>query len=69
MERNGKRKLKDGICSYKKQLRCKNASTKVYMAYFGIQKRRYYLKELLKKRKTAVFSQAGQRENRRFFRL
>jgi hypothetical protein len=25
------------------------------MAYFGIQKRRYYLKELLKKRKTAVF--------------
>jgi hypothetical protein len=55
MERNEKRKLKDGICSYKKQLRCKNASTKVYMAYFGIQKRRYYLKELLKKRKRAVF--------------
>ena len=44
MERNGKRKLKDGICSYKKQLPCENASTKVYMAYFGIQKRRYYLK-------------------------
>ena len=40
-----------------------------YMAHFGVQKCPKILKVITEKKKAAVFSQAGQRENRRFFSL
>ena len=62
MVRNGKKNLKERECLYSEQLRCENASTKGYMAYFGIQKRRYYLKKLLKKEKRRYFASGSARK-------
>ena len=67
MERR-KRKLKDNVGSYNESCECGSASTKGYVAHFDVQNFTKNLKENLEKKKTAVFSQAGQRENRRFFR-
>ena len=48
---------------------CGSACTKKCKAHFGVQYWQEYLKEIAEKRKTAVISQADQRENRRFFGL
>ena len=53
----------------KESCECGSAGMKGYMAHFGVQQKTKSLKEISEKRKAAVFSQAGQRENRRFFGL
>ena len=68
MERR-KRKLKDNVGSYNESCECGSAGMKGYMAHFDVQQKTKSLKEISEKRKAAVFSQAGQRENRRFFGL
>ena len=68
MERK-KRKLKDNVGSYNESSECGSAGTRGYMAHFGVRKCPKNLKGITENRKTAVFSQAGQRENRRFFSL
>ena len=51
----------------KESCECGSAGTKEYMACFGVQNRRELIKKISEKSKTAVLSQAGQRESRRFF--
>ena len=53
----------------KEESECGSACTKKCKAHFGVQYWQEYLKEIAEKRKTAVISQADQRENRRFFGL
>ena len=54
MERK-KRKLKDNVGSYNESCGCESASTKGYMAHFGVQKCPKILKESSEKKKTVVF--------------
>ena len=54
MERK-KRKLKDSVGSYNESCGCESASTKGYMAHFGVQEFPKILKGIAEKRKTAVF--------------
>ena len=55
---NEKKKIKDNAGSYNERCECDSASTKGYMAHFGVQKYPKILKGIPEKRKTAVFSQA-----------
>ena len=50
-----KRKLKDNVGSYNESCECGSASTKGYMAYFGVQECPKILKENSEKKKTVVF--------------
>lgn len=68
MERREK-KQKDNVSSYNESCECGSVGTKGYMAHFGVQKKTKSLKEISEKSKTAVLSQADQRESRRFFGL
>ena len=54
MERREK-KEKDNVGLYKGQCGCESASTKGYMAHFGLQKCPKNLKGITKKRQTAEF--------------
>ena len=53
----------------KRGMRMRKRLYERYKAHFGVQYWQKYLKEIAEKRKTAVISQADQRENRRFFDL
>ena len=53
----------------KEESECGSACIKKCKAHFVVQYWQEYLKEIAEKRKTAVISQADQRENRRFFGL
>ena len=68
MERK-KRKLKDNVGSYNESCECESASTKGYMAHFGVQNFAKILKENPEKKENGGISQADQRENHRFFGL
>ena len=51
-----KRKLKDNVGSYNESCECGSASTKGYMAYFGVQKCPKILKEIAEKDKRRNFA-------------
>ena len=55
MERR-KRKLKDNVGSYNESCECGSASTKGYMAHFGVQELPKILKEVAEKRYAGVKS-------------
>ena len=50
-----KKRVKDNVGSYKESCECESASTKGYMAHFGLQKCPKVLKGITKKRQTAEF--------------
>ena len=68
MERK-KRKLKDNVGSYNESCGCESASTKGYMAYFGVQKCPKNFKENLEKKKTVVFRKRISAKTTVFFGL
>ena len=57
MERK-KRKLKDNVGSYNESCGCESASTKGYMAHFGVQELPKILKEVAEKKINGGISQA-----------
>ena len=67
MERK-KNRIKDNVGSYNESCDKESASTKVYAAHFVLQKCPKTLKENFEKKENGGISQAGQRENHRFFR-
>ena len=58
MERK-KRKLKDNVGSYNESCECGSASTKGYMAHFGVQELPKILKEVAEKKINGGISRAG----------
>ena len=68
MERR-KRKLKDNVGSYNESCGCGSASTKGYMAHFGVQNFAKILKENPEKKKTVVFRKRISAKTTVFFGL
>ena len=68
MERR-KRKLKDNAGSYNESCECGSASTKGYMAHFGVQELPIILKESSEKKKTVVFRKRISAKTTVFFGL
>ena len=52
---NEKKKIKDNAGSYNERCECDSASTKGYMAHFGVRKCPKNLKGITEKRKTVAF--------------
>ena len=63
-----KRELKDNVGSYNESCECGSASTKGYMAHFGVQKCPKILKESSEKKKTVVFRKRISAKATVFFR-
>ena len=58
MERK-KRKIKDNVGSYNESCECESASTKGYMAHFGVQELPKILKVVAEKKINGGISRAG----------
>ena len=68
MERK-KNRIKDNVGSYNESCDKESASTRVYMAYFVLQKCPKSLKENLEKKKTVVFRKRVSAKTTVFFGL